>query len=88
MFTRGSPHLVGAYPLQAVAFDLVFISKVTGEGGEMMGMAAGPGYFFITGLLSLPFDLALDLVALPIDSLAWACGYRRKAPLRLPEAPR
>jgi len=81
VFSRSSPDLFGAYPLLAVEFDLVLISEVSGDGGEAMGMAAGPAFFFVTGLVSLPFDLAIDVVALPIDLVAWALGYQRDARL-------
>ena len=77
VFTRASPDLFGAYPLQAVVFDLAFISKV-GEGSqEFMGMSPNGGWFFVTGVVSLPFDLAIDLVALPVDLVAWTLGATR-----------
>ena len=33
------------------------------------------GFFM---LCSLPFDIALDTVFLPVDLIAWACGYDKR----------
>lgn len=81
--TRG--HLqpvVGAYPLQGTALDLAGLyagftdpvlwhpehdraAKVSKE-GEVIGL-----------LLSLPADLVIDVVLLPVDLVAWPFGWQK-----------
>ena len=55
----GDGTVFGAYPFEAVAIDV-----------EIMGMQG----FLLCGLASLPFDLVVDVVASPIDLVAWVCG--------------
>jgi hypothetical protein len=66
--------MFGAYPFQAVATDGYFISKTFNAPEEFMGMKAPGPLFLFWGLVSLPVDLAIDVVLLPIDLGAWVFG--------------
>lgn len=63
---EGTPF--GAYPLEAPLADCM-----------MIGCQYGPSYgkSIVFGLVSLPIDLALDLVLCPVDLIAWALGKNR-----------
>ena len=60
------PHF-GAYPYQAPVIDL----KLMGAGGKL-------GLFeFEVGILSLPLDIAIDTVFLPVDLIMWTFGCKK-----------
>lgn len=73
-FSRGSGVAVGAYPFQAVAIDGYFISKTFNQPEDFMGMTATGPLFLLWGLVSLPVDLVIDAILLPIDLGAWMLG--------------
>src|SRR5690606_3617788 len=73
-FSRGQGTVFGAYPFQAVVVDGYFISKTFNAPEEFMGMLAPGPLFLVWGLVSLPVDLAVDVVVLPIDIGAWIMG--------------
>lgn len=83
-YTRGYERSVfGAYPFYAVGHDFYWIGKAFGPPQELLGTQAGNAWCFIGGLLSLPFDLVLDAVLLPIDLGAWIAGYHKSWPTRI-----
>src|SRR5215813_6083846 len=87
-YSRGNGTMFGAYPFQAVVIDGYFISKTFNAPEEFMGMRAPGPLFLVWGLISLPIDVAIDVVTLPIDVGAWIAGcYKNPAqqPSRQPE---
>ena len=83
MVTRGDLHApVGAYPLEAIGFDLSGLyhgfteptlwhpehdrAAKVAKEGEVIGL-----------ILSLPADLVFDVVLLPVDLVAWVFGARK-----------
>ncbi|MCB9886838.1 MAG: hypothetical protein H6838_15200 [Planctomycetes bacterium] len=76
--SRGQGTVFGAYPLMAVWADLAFIERGTGgQTEDMSGSSVNQVLFLLGGLVCLPFDLAIDVVALPIDLGAWAFGKHK-----------
>ena len=73
--TRGSVP-VGAYPFASVEFDVVLIGALFDSSVEKSTRDRDAG----AGLLSLPVDLAIDAVLLPIDLVAWIFGARKSLP--------
>jgi hypothetical protein len=77
MFSRSQDHTFGRYPFEAVAKDGVMISRCF-EPKVQVGGADLPGYTLtLWGLFSLPVDLVIDTLALPVDLVAWACGNHK-----------
>lgn len=72
--TRRGDFPFGSYPLQAVAYDFYYMSKVFGPPEELLGAGVGGPWFLLGGVLSLPFDLFNDVLFLPIDIGAWIAG--------------
>lgn len=72
LITRGvSNHDVfGAVPYTAVAQDVVACGYVS-DGFEG-GMCA------VVAFVSIPLDLTLDTLFLPVDLFAWLCGYEKQ----------
>jgi hypothetical protein len=65
----------GKYPLQAVAFDIVAMTS-SWESGH-----AGEGILLpIVAILSLPVDLALDVLLSPLDLVLWPLGFDKNDP--------
>ena len=60
--TRWGQHKFGAYPYQGAAVDVV-------------GVFDSEGVYYT--LPSLPFDLAVDTVCLPVDLIWWMCGIEK-----------
>ena len=77
IYSRGGGEQFGRYPLQAVATDLYFISKTFEPEQEFMGLAANGRLFLLLGLVSLPVDLVVDVVAAPLDVVAWILGAHK-----------
>ena len=73
-FSRGSGSVFGAYPFHAVAIDGCFMSKTFNAPESFMGLMVPGPVFLIWGLVSLPVDLAVDVLLLPIDLGAWILG--------------
>ena len=66
----------GAYPFQAVAYDIHMMARW--QGGEVMGMGAGPLWFFMGGLISIPVDLLFDSIGFPADVAFWIAGREKR----------
>ena len=62
--TRDKGNFAGGYPYQAVAFDGYCVAEARGN--------LAPG-----GLVSMPLDLVVDTVLLPIDLLLWPFGFKK-----------
>jgi hypothetical protein len=78
LVTRGNGTLFGAYPLMAVWADLELMQRIGGETERLSDVVPiTPLMSFFGGLLSLPIDIALDVVALPVDLTAWAFGNHK-----------
>lgn len=76
--TRGRVPL-GAYPMQAVAYDLVYMGDcVLGRSEEVSGAVLGPVGLFLGTLVALPFDIAFDVLLLPFDVGFWIAGHRKE----------
>lgn len=77
LFSRGMGAPFGGYPFEAVALDAVFICSVGGPGQQVLDQWMTGDVLFFWGLLSLPFDLLMDTIMLPVDLGAWACGHHK-----------
>lgn len=75
--SRGQRSWFGAYPFQGVGVDLVFLSKTFDAPQDFLGMKAPGSFFLFWGLVSLPFDLVVDAVALPLDVGGWIFGVHK-----------
>jgi len=71
--TRVSEDPFGAYPLQGVAFDFYMGNEVV---GNSIQNHEDPDQLLYP-LLSLPFDLVIDVILLPADLIAWPLGYEK-----------
>jgi uncharacterized protein YceK len=58
----------------AVAADVAFPVHYINEPNESWGSRTAAVFF---GLISIPLDLALDTVLLPIDLIAWPLGGKK-----------
>lgn len=89
--TRPIEPVFGGAPFAAVAWDVVALTKVLGPTHRLLDIDWSGPWLFAGGLLSLPIDLAVDVVALPVDLVAWAFGHQknglRPQLLRAPDAP-
>lgn len=77
--TRTLGPALGGVPGAAVVWDVMAMSKVAGPTHRLLDIDWDGPWLFAGGLLSLPFDLAVDVVALPFDLVAWACGHEKNA---------
>ncbi len=69
MLSRGNHDFAGKYPLQAVACD---IQHVVNDKFD------GLGILVVTGcIISVPVDLAVDVVLMPVDLVLWPFGFDR-----------
>ncbi len=75
LLSRGEGSFCGAYPFEAVAADVVMIAGQFDQDQEA---------WILRGLVSLPFDLVVDIALAPIDLVAWPFGHRKGKP-RSPE---
>lgn len=57
----------GGYPFQAVVVDWRVEERSSGEGDPVLAIG------------SLAVDAVVDLVLAPVDLVAWACGYHKRA---------
>lgn len=73
MLSRAHGDFLGAPPGAAVATDVLLMVMAVDDGGTTDAVAAG----FAAGLLSLPFDLVVDVVLLPADLIGWAFGLEK-----------
>jgi uncharacterized protein YceK len=62
---------VGAYPYSAVGTDLVLFGENLGKPAHLGGFIALPS------LISIPLDLVVDSILLPIDLITWPFGLRK-----------
>lgn len=76
VLTRTRGDVFGYYPYEALVADAKLIGYSLGFDiaieGTLNRTPADDG--LTAGLLSLPLDLVLDTIALPIDLVAWAFG--------------
>lgn len=77
MTTRSPFRPAGAYPFAAVWTDglmvgQMFSGRVVFRSFDMSGVEVG-----LWGVVSLPVDLVLDAVLLPVDLVCWAFGARK-----------
>jgi hypothetical protein len=77
MLTRTTGDAFGAHPFSAVARDCVLISEVVGPGATYADLDWPGPVLCLGGLVPLPIDLAVDVLALPIDLVAWVAGHRK-----------
>ena len=61
----------GKYPYLAIVYDVEVPLHVMDQPHESWGSKTAAVIF---GILSVPFDLALDTVLLPLDLIAWPLG--------------
>lgn len=80
ILTRGDRAVVGGYPFQAVAVDVEMVAKAGDPPVDTSGVMIGGGTFLFWGLISLPLDLAIDLVATPLDLGFWAFDVHKTKP--------
>lgn len=80
VLTRTRGDVFGYYPYEALVADARLIGYGLGFDIEIQGhgdrMTADDGIG--GGLISLPIDLVLDTIALPIDLVAWAFGCDKR----------
>lgn len=79
VYTRGQVDVVGCYPLQAVVHDVRGIVQVFDPPPASRSRSADSGFVGAQALVSLPFDLVLDIVLAPVDLGAWIFGYSKAA---------
>lgn len=79
MGTRTIGPVCGGAPFAAVAWDVVAMTKVFGPTERLLDIDWSGPWLFTGGLVSLPVDLAIDVVALPFDLVAWAFGHEKNA---------
>ena len=72
-------NVVGKWPYQAVAQDVVVIAEPFRNNDELRREAART--FAVYGLVSIPVDLVCDTVVLPVDLVTWPFEFQ-KSPLR------
>ena len=68
VYSRGTHAVFGAYPFQGVAVDAVMITGHFRDDREV---------YIAQGLMSLPFDLVVDVALCPLDLIAWVLGGRK-----------
>ena len=71
------PERFGGWPYEAVWVDINWGDNIIhsdGGGPLAFGEAMMAPLFYI----SVPLDLAIDTVLLPVDLVAWPCGYEKK----------
>lgn len=64
----------GAYPFQAIALDCYGSYQMIQTGGSDK---VSPGLGVTILLLSLPIDIVVDAVLLPVDLVAWPMGFEK-----------
>ena len=74
IYTRTNRSPVGRYPFDAVALDLWMLPMAFTGRHEVLGESKHGKQLTALGLLSLPIDLVLDTVLLPVDGIAWLFG--------------
>jgi len=68
----GESDCAGAYPGQAVAFDVRAFTSAWEEGH------AGEGVVMpVFAIFSLPVDIAVDVVLSPLDLILWPLGFEK-----------
>ena len=67
-FSSRDCDVVGKYPGMAIAEDF----RVMGTPGPY-----GTGWLAVIALISLPVDIVVDTVLLPVDLIAWPFGLKR-----------
>ncbi len=74
LLTRPGGPAFGGWPFAAVAADGELLSKCFGPNQTFFDVDFAGPVLLLGGLLSLPIDLGIDLLALPIDLVAWTAG--------------
>lgn len=75
--TRFDNSPIGRYPMQAVCVDGYCISRLVAGPVDLWGTRISGVTVAIVGLFSLPVDLCVDVVLLPVDAVAWALGEKK-----------
>jgi uncharacterized protein YceK len=64
----------GKWPYEAVWVDINWGNYICHEDS---GPVVGPAILAPLFWVSVPLDAVIDTVCLPIDAIAWACGYEK-----------
>lgn len=77
VYTRGRADPFGSWPLQAVVHDVQNIAAAFDPPPPSRERTAGSGFVAMQGFVSLPFDLVIDVVLVPVDVGGWLLGYTK-----------
>jgi len=82
LFGRTRADYIGAYPGQAIVFDVwamssLFQGKDPERPHDDLERRREGEMNFVGGLLSLPFDVVIDVVLLPADLIGWLFGLEK-----------
>ena len=77
LLTRVGDPAFGGWPFAAVVADGELMSKCFGPQQTLVDVDFDGPVLLLGGLLSLPLDLGIDLLALPIDLVAWIAGNEK-----------
>ena len=73
--TRTGNQCVGEYPYKAIVLN---VGGITEYAGNNNGSGFGSNFLMITiCVLSLPIDIAIDTVLLPVDLISWPFGMKK-----------
>lgn len=64
----------GSYPYRAVVDD---VEIVAWSGGSIPDSPALGSIGVLAGIVSIPFDIVVDTVLLPVDTVGWICGKKK-----------
>lgn len=73
-YNRPDESWFGSYPYRAVVDDVEIIAW---SGGSIPDSPAWGSVGILAGIVSIPFDLVVDTVLLPVDAIGWICGKKK-----------
>lgn len=68
-------HWIGSYPYKAFVSDFELINHTNRQlKGDMLFPKS---WVYSAAVISMPFDLVIDTILLPLDLAAWPFGWKR-----------